>query len=164
MESVVSYVNSVEVCRGLSRVCRASVEFYVEVSRPGLDTPSTDLDSLDTNLDTSTPLPHGVSLDRPRQTSTQTSTPPRQRLDSLDTSTARALSSFVKFRQVSSSFVKFRQVLSSFVKDRRQSHRPGSTESLDSIHDSLDTSTPRQPRQPRHKPRHLDTGATWSQP
>jgi hypothetical protein len=36
MESVVSYVNSVEVCRGLSRVCRASVEFYVEVSRPGL--------------------------------------------------------------------------------------------------------------------------------
>ena len=30
-----SYVNSVEVCRGLSRVCRASVEFYVEVSRPG---------------------------------------------------------------------------------------------------------------------------------
>ena len=31
-----SYVNSVEVCRGLSRVCRASVEFYVEVSRPGL--------------------------------------------------------------------------------------------------------------------------------
>jgi hypothetical protein len=49
------------------------------------------LDSLDTNLDTSTPPPHGVSLDRPRQTSTQTSTPPRQRLDSLDTSTARAL-------------------------------------------------------------------------
>ena len=49
------------------------------------------LDSLDTNLDTSTPPPHGVSLDTPRQTSTQTSTPPRQRLDSLDTSTARAL-------------------------------------------------------------------------
>ena len=41
-------------------------------------------------------------------------------------------------------------------------HRPSTEIRMDM--ESLDTSTPQQPRQPRHKPRHLDTSHTWSQP